>query len=60
MNTARIIITIVFLSLFSGMLYLVFTQEISGTSRDILFLVSGGMLSSLQNVLDYWFNKEDK
>tara|TARA_R110000851_G_scaffold98513_2_gene213177 strand:+ start:432 stop:599 length:168 start_codon:yes stop_codon:yes gene_type:complete len=50
----------VFLSLFSGMLYLVFTQEISGTSRDILFLVSGGMLSSLQNVLDYWFKKEDR
>tara|TARA_R110000803_G_scaffold60710_2_gene120126 strand:+ start:2732 stop:2911 length:180 start_codon:yes stop_codon:yes gene_type:complete len=59
MGVARVTITIIFLSLFSGMLYLVFTQTIDGTSRDVLFLVAGGMLSSLQNILDYWFKKEE-
>ena len=58
MNLARTIITITFLALFVVLIYFVFTQEVMGTTRDLLFIIIGGFLSSFQNVIDYWFKKE--
>ena len=57
MNLARTIITITFLALFAALIYFVFTQEVMGTTRDLLFIIIGGFLSSFQNVVDYWFKK---
>ena len=58
MNLARTIITITFLALFAALIYFVFTQEVMGTTRDLLFIIIGGFLSSFQNVIDYWFKKD--
>ncbi len=58
MNLARTIITITFLALFAALIYFVFTQEVMGTTRDLLFIIIGGFLSSFQNVVDYWFTKD--
>ncbi len=58
MNLARTIITITFLALFAALIYFVFTQEVMGTTRDLLFIIIGGFLSSFQNVVDYWFKKD--
>lgn len=58
MDLARTIITITFLALFVVLIYFVFTQEVMGTTRDLLFIIIGGFLSSFQNVIDYWFKKE--
>ena len=60
MDIARTIITIIFLALFAALIYFVFAQEVMGTTRDLLFIIIGGFLSSFQNVIDYWFKKEKK
>ena len=60
MDIARTIITIIFLALFAASIYFVFTQEDMGTTRDLLFIIIGGFLSSFQNVIDYWFKKDKK
>ena len=49
-----------FLALFAILVYFIFTQEATGTTRDLLFIIIGGFLSSFQNVIDYWFKKEKK
>ena len=58
MDIARTIITIIFLALFAALIYFVFTQEVMVTTRDLLFIIIGGFLSSFQNVIDYWFKKD--
>jgi len=58
MEIARTIITIMFLVLFATLIYFVFTQEVMGTTRDLIFIIIGGFLSSFQNVIDYWFKKD--
>ena len=60
MNVARTIITIMFLALFAALIYFIFNQEVVGTTRDLLFIIIGGFLSSFQNVIDYWFKKDKK
>ena len=60
MNVARTIITIMFLALFAAVIYFIFNQEVVGTTRDLLFIIIGGFLSSFQNVIDYWFKKDKK
>ena len=60
MELARTIITLMFLVLFAGLIYFVFTQEVMGTTRDLLFIIIGGFLSSFQNVIDYWFKRDKK
>ena len=60
MDFARTIITLMFLVLFATLIYFVFTQEVMGTTRDLLFIIIGGFLSSFQNVIDYWFKKDKK
>jgi len=47
-----------FLALFVVLVYFIFTQEVIGTTRDLLFIIIGGFLSSFQNVIDYWFKKD--
>jgi hypothetical protein len=58
MDVARTIITVIFLAVFAALIYFVFTQEVMGTTRDLLFIIIGGFLSSFQNVIDYWFKKD--
>jgi len=60
MDITRTIITIMFLVLFAALIYFIFTQEATGTTRDLLFIIIGGFLSSFQNVIDYWFKKDKK
>jgi|TARA_B100001564_G_C20193758_1_gene469617 hypothetical protein len=60
MDIARTFITVMFLALFAVLVYFIFTQEVTGTTRDLLFIIIGGFLSSFQNVIDYWFKKEKK
>ena len=45
-------------TLFVILVYFIFTQEVIGTTRDLLFIIIGGFLSSFQNVIDYWFKKD--
>jgi hypothetical protein len=42
------------------LIYLIFFEEVIGTTRDLLFILVGGFLSSFQNIIDYWFKKEKK
>jgi len=58
MDYARTFITVMFLALFAVLVYFIFTQEVTGTTRDLLFIIIGGFLSSFQNVIDYWFKKD--
>ena len=60
MDFARTFITVMFLALFAVLVYFIFTQEVTGTTRDLLFIIIGGFLSSFQNVIDYWFKKDKK
>jgi len=60
MDFARTLITVMFLALFVVLVYFIFTQEVIGTTRDLLFIIIGGFLSSFQNVIDYWFKKDKK
>ena len=60
MDFARTLITVMFLALFVILVYFIFTQEVIGTTRDLLFIIIGGFLSSFQNVIDYWFKKDKK
>tara|TARA_R110002012_G_scaffold319435_2_gene540008 strand:- start:1686 stop:1874 length:189 start_codon:yes stop_codon:yes gene_type:complete len=60
MDIARTFITFMFLALFAVLVYFIFTQEVIGTTRDLVFIIIGGFLSSFQNVIDYWFKKEKK
>jgi len=60
MYFARTMITIMFLVLFATLIYFIFTQEVAGTTRDLVFIIIGGFLSSFQNVIDYWFKKDKK
>ena len=60
MDYARTFITVMFLALFAVLVYFIFTQEVTGTPRDLLFIIIGGFLSSFQNVIDYWFKKDKK
>jgi len=60
MDIARTFITVMFLALFAILIYFIFTQEVTGTTRDLLFIIIGGFLSSFQNVIDYWFKKDKK
>jgi|TARA_R110000796_G_scaffold83556_1_gene182705 hypothetical protein len=60
MDYARTFITVMFLAIFAILVYFIFTQEVTGTTRDLLFIIIGGFLSSFQNVIDYWFKKDKK
>ena len=60
MDYARTFITVMFLALFAILVYFIFTREVTGTTRDLLFIIIGGFLSSFQNVIDYWFKKDKK
>tara|TARA_R110000824_G_scaffold177393_1_gene356761 strand:+ start:669 stop:866 length:198 start_codon:yes stop_codon:yes gene_type:complete len=60
MNTARMIITLGVLMIFAWLIYLTFFEDITGSTRDLLFILIGGFLSSFQNIIDYWFKVKDK
>ena len=60
MTLARVIITIGVLVIFAWLVYLIFFEEVTGTTRDLLFILIGGFLSSFQNIIDYWFKKEKR
>jgi hypothetical protein len=42
MDFARTIITVMFLALFVTLVYFILTQEVTGTTRDLLFIIIGG------------------
>jgi len=60
MTTARMLITLGVLLMFTWLIYLIFFEEVAGTTRDLLFILVGGFLSSFQNIIDYWFKVKDK
>jgi hypothetical protein len=60
MTTARMLITFGVLLMFTWLIYLIFFEEVAGTTRDLLFILVGGFLSSFQNIIDYWFKKDKK
>ena len=60
MNTARMLITFGVLVIFAWLVYLIFFEEVTGTTRDLLFILVGGFLSSFQNIIDFWFKKDKK
>ena len=60
MTLARMLITFGVLLMFTWLIYLIFFEEVAGTTRDLLFSLVGGFLSSFKNIIDYWFKKEKK
>jgi|TARA_R110000744_G_scaffold161184_2_gene277677 hypothetical protein len=60
MTTARMLITLGVLLMFTWLIYLIFFEDVAGTTRDLLFILVGGFLSSFQNIIDYWFKVKDK
>jgi len=60
MTTARMLITFGVLLMFAWLIYLIFFEEVAGTTRDLLFILVGGFISSFQNMIDYWFKKDKK
>ena len=43
--------------IFWYILELIVFQEITGTTRDLLFIIIGGFLTSFGKVVDFWFTK---
>ena len=60
MTIARVIITFGVLIIFAWLVYLIFFEEVTGSTRDLLFILIGGFLSSFQNIIDYWFKKDKR
>ena len=56
----RSLLTAAIFAIFWYILELIVFQEITGTTRDLLFIIIGGFLTSFGKVVDFWFTKRDK
>ena len=55
----RSLLTAAIFAIFWYILELIVFQEITGTTRDLLFIIIGGFLTSFGKVVDFWFTKRD-
>ena len=55
----RSVMTFAIFAIFWYILELIVFQKITGTTRDLLFIIIGGFLSNFGKVVDYWFTKRD-
>ena len=53
----RSLLTAAIFAIFWYILELIVFQEITGTTRDLLFIIIGGFLTSFGKVVDFWFTK---
>jgi len=56
----RSLLTAAIFAIFWYILELIVFQEITGTTRDLLFIIIGGFLTSFGKVVDFWFTKRDE
>ena len=56
----RSVMTFAIFAIFWYILELIVFQKITGTTRDLLFIIIGGFLSNFGKVVDYWFTKREE
>jgi len=56
----RSLLTAAIFAIFWYILELIVFQKITGTTRDLLFIIIGGYLTAFGKVVDYWFTKREK
>ena len=56
----RSLLTAAIFAIFWYILELIVFQEITGTTRDLLFIIIGGFLTSFGKVVDFWFTKRNE
>tara|TARA_B100000085_G_scaffold70713_1_gene63360 strand:+ start:151 stop:366 length:216 start_codon:yes stop_codon:yes gene_type:complete len=56
----RSVMTFAIFAIFWYILELIVFQKITGTTRDLLFIIIGGFLSNFGKVVDYWFTKRNE
>ena len=56
----RSVMTFAIFAIFWYILELIVFQKITGTTRDLLFIIIGGFLTAFGKVVDYWFTKRDE
>ena len=54
---SRLFLTIAIFTIFWYIIELIVFEEITGTTRDLLFIIIGGFLTAFGKVVDYWFTK---
>ena len=55
----RFLLTFAIFAIFWYILELIVFEKITGTTRDLLFIIIGGFLTAFGKVVDYWFTKRD-
>jgi len=53
----RSLLTAAIFGIFWWLVGLIIFEEITGTARDLLFIVLGSFLTAFGKVVDYWFTK---
>tara|TARA_B100000287_G_C20410596_1_gene693418 strand:+ start:215 stop:424 length:210 start_codon:yes stop_codon:yes gene_type:complete len=53
----RLLLTVAIFTIFWYILELIVFEKITGTTRDLLFIIIGGFLTAFGKVVDYWFTK---
>ena len=56
----RSLLTAAIFAIFWYILELIVFHEITGTTRDLLFIIIGGFLTSFGKVVDFWFTKRNE
>jgi|TARA_B110000438_G_C15167353_1_gene374444 hypothetical protein len=56
----RLVLTAAIFAIFWYILELIVFENITGTTRDLLFIIIGAFLTAFGKVVDYWFTKNHK
>ena len=56
----RSLLTAAIFAIFWYILELIVFEKITGTTRDLLFIIIGGFLTAFGKVVDYWFTKQNE
>jgi len=56
----RFLLTFAIFAIFWYILELIVYEKITGTTRDLLFIIIGGFLTAFGKVVDYWFTKRNE
>tara|TARA_B100001564_G_C20476369_1_gene595016 strand:- start:504 stop:710 length:207 start_codon:yes stop_codon:yes gene_type:complete len=56
----RFLLTFAIFAIFWYILELIVFEKITGTTRDLLFIIIGGFLTAFGKVVDYWFTKQNE
>ena len=58
-TVVRFLLTFAIFAIFWYILELIVYEKITGTTRDLLFIIIGGFLTAFGKVVDYWFTKRE-